>query len=447
MEELLKYLADTYPRTTKLYPIGHSWEERTIWCLEISSNGKRDGKTPLALCNNIHGDECESAEGAAYTAWWLASGFAANDAAVKDALDGYVWYIIPIMNVDGYVRSTYSATRQNMRPRGNGLDEPTDRDGDGKTGGMFVGSSATTPPYGGGTPSTSRYAVDYPLDQITDSANNYLGLEGYDGNGDGRFGNSTKQSAIDMNRSFDHFWTLYRPTNTYSTAAGYPLLGASDTWNASATSRSAGPGPASEPEVQAIQNFFIFNPVRAMIAGHTGSQNVFYPWCYTSDRIPEPDYTLMSTTAQRMCTAFTTKVRTVRPSNVGNYTPNQSYRDYPTSSEMIDWLYARMGTHAYTVEVYASGSGSSSWGTSGAYTFPARWVYYGPVTDGRAEPNRRTYEHVWIYTTAAQAGGRTEAPADQYILCDGFKDCSLQMAFAEARYSPHPGTPAWMIKY
>ena len=444
-EELFRYLANTYPQTVKLYSIGHTWEERTLWCLEISSDGKSAGKTPVSLVGNIHGGEQEGAECVAYTAWWLISGFAANNAEAVKALDGYVWYIIPVMNADGYERSMYSNTRQNMRPRGLGLDEYFDRSDDGKVGQMFAGSTATVAPYNGGSPNTSNWAVDFALDQITDSANNYLGYEAFDTNSDGRFGNSTKQSAIDLNRSFDYLWTLYRPANTSSTAAGFPLWGASGTWNATDTARNAGPGPASEPEVQAIQNFFTFNPPRAMITAHTGIQCVLYPWCYTPE--PATDYAHMSATAEKMRAAFQDTVQTVRPR--ARYYQMQSYFDYPTAAEMIDWLYGRLGTHAYTVEVWSRGTGNATTSTNWDDTtwwnenFPARWTYLGQVRDGRSGNNARTYDNVWIYYSTTQIRNG-EAPPDQFIMGEGFKNCALQMAFSEPAYSPHPGAPTWM---
>lgn len=444
-EALFKYLQATYPNNVKLYPIGHTWEERTIWCLEISSNGKSDGKTPLAIVSNIHGGEQESAECASYTAWWLASGFAANDPAAIKALDGYVWYIIPIMNVDGYVRSMYSNTRPNMRPRGVGRDEYFDRNGDGKVGQMFAGASATSPPYNGtSSVTTSRYAKDYTAPQNTTDGYNYLGYEAYDTNNDGIFGNDTKASNIDLNRSFDHFWTLYRPANASSQADGYYALGASGTWNDNVNTRNAGPGPASEPEVQAIQNFFSFVPPRAMITGHTGIQCVLYPWCYTRDRAP--DYAHMSATAEKMRAAFQTTTTSVRPR--ARYYQMQSYFDYPTSSEMIDWLYGRLGTHAYTVEVYAGGTGNNTstnwddttwWNTN----FPFRWAYLGAVRDHQSGAAQRSYDNVWIYYSTTQIR-RGEAPPDQYIMGEGFKDCALAMAESEPKNSPHPGAPGWM---
>jgi hypothetical protein len=445
-EMLFKYLRARFPQTVKLYSIGRTWEERNIWCLEISSNGKSEGKTPVAIVGNIHGGEQESAECAAYTAWWLATGYAAVNSAAYNALNGYVWYIIPVMNADGYVRSMYSNTRPNMRPRGLGRDEYFDRNGDGKVGQMFAGTSSTDPPYGGGTPNTSNWAADFALNLITDTANNYLGYEAYDTSATGKFGDSTKQSAIDLNRSFDYFWTLYRPGNASSTAAGLPALGADGTWNDSATARSAGPYPASEPEVKAIQDFFTFVPARAMITGHTGIQCVLYPWCYTPN--PTDDHAIMSATAEKMRVAYEAAVQKVRP-NVRFY-QMQSYFDYPTAAEMIDWLYGRLGTHAYTVEVYSRGAANAAgtncvWDDTAYWNdnFSAKWVYFGQVRDGRSGANQRTYNNTWIYYNATQ-NRCGEAPPDQYIMAEGFKDCALEMALSEPRNTPHPGAPLWM---
>ena len=447
-ESLFKYLDDTYSHVKK-YSIGHTWEERNLWCLEISSGGNGI-KTPIAVIGNIHGGEHESAATVAYTAWWLATGYAAGDAEAVDALDGYIYYIIPVMNADGYERSMYVNTRQNMRPRGLARDEYFDINNDGKVGNMFVGTNDTTPPTPAST-NTNTWAGHADNDG---DAYNFLGLESYDTNNNGRFGDSTKQSAIDMNRSFDFLWTLYRPENAASIAAGYTLLGASGTWNDDATLRSAGPGPASEPEVQAIQNFLTIKPPAALVSAHTGIQCVLYPWCYTE--LPTDDHAFFAATAESMRAAFEATVRDVR--RVDEYEckfyVKQSYDDYPTSSEMIDWAYARLGTHAYTIEVYSQGnqSGSASsdshyrWNDAAYWStyFPSNWKYLGQLSDGRTGGSKKTYDNVWInYTTAQMRAG--EAPPDQYIMCEGFKNAVLEMAYAEDRATKHPDAPDWML--
>ena len=58
MEELVK----TYPDYCTLYSIGHTSQERNLWCLEITNSKKAsDGKTGIGVFGNIHGGEMESA--------------------------------------------------------------------------------------------------------------------------------------------------------------------------------------------------------------------------------------------------------------------------------------------------------------------------------------------------------------------------------------------------
>ncbi|MCL1816465.1 MAG: hypothetical protein FWG43_02545, partial [Clostridiales bacterium] len=108
----------------------------------------------------------------------------------------------------------------------------------------------------------------------------------------------------------------------------------------------------------------------------------------------------------------------------------------------------RLGTHAYTVEVYNRGTANATncvwddnawWNTN----FPAQWTYMGQVRDGRSGSNQRTYANTWIYYSTSQIRCG-EAPPDQYIMTEGFKNCALKMALNEPRNTPHPGAPAWM---
>jgi hypothetical protein len=428
-ETLYKELAATYPDTVKLYSIGHTWEERPLWCLEISADVRSPqtaGKTPIALIGNIHGGEHESGESVAYTAWWLPSAYAAGDPEAKRAMEGYVTYVIPVMNPDGYVNSFYRGTRQNMRPMDkNGVGGPysdsyVDLNGDGKIGQMYLGGTADAPP-------ASR------------PSSNLLGYESRDGDGNGVFGDDLKGSNIDLNRTFDYLWNFYRPYETPSKGA--------NAWS------SAGPDAASEPEVRAIQNFLTARPPAALISAHTGIQCVLYPWCYAPNdaaNMPASDIAFFETTAEAMRATYEKTVQTVRPN--ARFYVKQSYDDYPTSAELIDWAYGRLGTHAYTVEVYSGGTPSANPANDSHYrwddaawsgSFRDKWDYLGTVTDGQRGAAQQRYENVWIYTSAAQQR-LGEAPPDQQIMGEGFKDCALTMIFSEPAYTPHADAPEWL---
>ena len=76
---------------------------------------------------------------------------------------------------------------------------------------------------------------------------------------------------------------------------------------------------------------------RAAAAYHSGMEGVLWPWCYTGQRNADYDtfYTLSKIAAEAM--------------GMSKYI--QSYRDYPTNGEFIDYEYMTHGTLAVTFEV------------------------------------------------------------------------------------------------
>jgi len=78
---------------------------------------------------------------------------------------------------------------------------------------------------------------------------------------------------------------------------------------------------------------------RAAAAYHAGMEAVLWPWCYSAQRNPENDtfYTIAKTVAQAL--------------RVPHY--QQSYADYPTRGEFIDYMYMTQGTLALTFELSA----------------------------------------------------------------------------------------------
>jgi predicted deacylase len=76
---------------------------------------------------------------------------------------------------------------------------------------------------------------------------------------------------------------------------------------------------------------------RAAAAYHSGIEEVLYSWCYTSD--PTKDNDLLYTFAKTAATAM----------GMNRYL--QSYDDYETEGEFIDYAYMTQGTFALTYEV------------------------------------------------------------------------------------------------
>lgn len=69
-EKQLASINQAYPSITSLYPIGHSWQERALWCMELTDPSvDKEEKTGIAVLANIHGGERESAACAMYFAW------------------------------------------------------------------------------------------------------------------------------------------------------------------------------------------------------------------------------------------------------------------------------------------------------------------------------------------------------------------------------------------
>lgn len=411
LESQLSEINQTYPEITSLYPIGHSWQERTLWCMELTdpSVDKAD-KTGVAVMANIHGGERESAACAMYFAWWLAEN--SQTERVAQILSDYVVYIVPVINPDGYEQSFVCNTRQNLRPvdaNGDGTafsDPYTDVDGDGFIATLYRGMADAQP-----DPKTPEI----------------FGMESPDWDKNGVLGDDPRNSGIDMNRTFDYQWNRY-DVDTVETG----VIGAN------AYSR-AGAAPASEPEVQAIQNFLLNNEIDALASLHTGIQSVLYPWCYRAyDASQDSESILyMKEVAQKMAEAF-------QETTGRGFYSKSSYEDYPTSAELIDYAYGRLNIDAYTIEVYSGGKSEDGdiskckWEDE----LPeATWKFYTQdelaamgldlqtLIDRKGQPLRYG-EGLWFYTSARAQTVNT-APQDQQLMAEGCKDALLVMIDSE----------------
>ena len=413
LEGQLQAMAKAYPKLTDLYSIGTSWQERDLWCLEITGNtGNKDNKTGIGVIANIHGGERESAASAMYTAWWFLLN--SDTAYVKNILKNYVLYIVPVMNPDGYEQSFVNNNRPNLRPtdhNGNGVpfsDPYTDINGD-----TFISTLYR------GTPT-----------QIDTKAK--FGMESPDWDKNGVLGDDPRSSGIDMNRTFDYQWNRY---DIETAVNGYDSNQVGQhAWS------SGGTAPATEPEVKAIQSFLYNTPMHAMATLHTGIQCVLYPWCYRAYDETNPkdaDIPFMKETAAKMCAAW------AEGADSDCYTMD-SYHDYITSAEMIDYAYGRLGIHAYTIEVYDGSKWEDTPKTKDVFhtyeELKAMGLDVTKITDANGVGLAES-EGLWFRTSTKDQMVH-KAPEHQDQMCEG----TLQSILVMIESEPH-GDGAQVPRY
>jgi len=136
-------------------------------------------------------------------------------------------------------------------------------------------------------------------------------------NQDGGFG-------VDPNRNYGYFW-------------GIDDLGSSPDPN-SDTYR--GPGPFSEPEIQAVRDFCLARPnIRLAVNYHSYSNLLLYPWGYEASFAP--DHALFAAIADS-ATSF------------NGYAPGPGWGLYLTNGDSDDWMYGVPGILSFTPEVGSS---------------------------------------------------------------------------------------------
>ena len=304
---MLTELEKAYPEYAELSSIGKTTKENDIKLLTITNeNSKNKNKKGVAYLANIHGDERESGESAAYTAAWLLENL--DDPMVKEMLERNIIYIIPILNPDSHDIFEYFVR---------GTSQLLDKNGD-------------------GIPSNDLYA-DITGDEwigylyTTDESKTRTGDIGYESkdlDGNGWLGDDSWASGYDINRNFDFQWA---PEHAGT---------------------SGGLSAASEIETQHIQNFLKETPLDALVTVHTGIQAVLYPWGYRdtdqSNHEEVADIEFMANTAEKMRKA-------IEQTTERNYYVSNSYHDYQTYSELLDYAYGVHGIHTYTMEVICEG--------------------------------------------------------------------------------------------
>jgi hypothetical protein len=102
VEQILQTTAQNYPEITSLYSIGKTFEDRDIWCLEITDNpGVDEDETGVFFMGLHHAREWPTLEICLYIIENLTSNYNV-DSAITNLINNRRIWIIPCVNPDGY---------------------------------------------------------------------------------------------------------------------------------------------------------------------------------------------------------------------------------------------------------------------------------------------------------------------------------------------------------
>ncbi|MEM0492705.1 MAG: M14 family zinc carboxypeptidase [Candidatus Thermoplasmatota archaeon] len=105
IEQIMQTIATNYPSITRLYSIGGTYQNRQIWCIEITDNpGVAEGEPGVFFMGLHHAREWPTVEICLYIANQLTSLYGSDPVITNMVNNRRIW-IVPCVNPDGYYRS------------------------------------------------------------------------------------------------------------------------------------------------------------------------------------------------------------------------------------------------------------------------------------------------------------------------------------------------------
>lgn len=289
----MKKIADENAGIVRPVTIGKTFQGREIQGLEIADNvNGDDGRPVFFLMAEHHAREWPSLEAAMEYAHMLVQ--QQSDPRIASMLAHVRTVVVPVVNVDGYNSSRSAVSPADTLRDLNGGEE--------------------IDPTGAGLPPSTVESVAPPG-----------GIAAYRRkNCDGEFSDNPEvpcelQYGIDPNRNYGNLW---------GGAGGSP----------DPTSQSYhGPGPRSEPEVQAVWNYARTHQVTTLISLHNVAALVLRP-PGLHDGGKAPDEQRLKEIGDAMA-------------NATGYTSEFGFQLYDTAGTTEDDTYAAQGGYGYTIEI------------------------------------------------------------------------------------------------
>ncbi|RWA07016.1 hypothetical protein EKO27_g8087, partial [Xylaria grammica] len=119
----VQYWADlhaAFPNNSELIVAGTSFEGRPIQGIHLWGAAGKDSKPAIFFNGNVHAREWITSVVVEYILYQLVTGYP-SDALVKKVLDNYDFYVLPVVNPDGFVytQTTNRLWRKNRQTRSN----------------------------------------------------------------------------------------------------------------------------------------------------------------------------------------------------------------------------------------------------------------------------------------------------------------------------------------
>ncbi|KAF3064114.1 hypothetical protein GL218_01793 [Daldinia childiae] len=114
----LKDIQSSFSSNSELITAGKSFEGRDIQGIHLWGSGGKDSKPAVYFHGNVHAREWISSKVVEYLTYQLVANYN-NDTTIKGFLDSYDFYILPIVNPDGflYTQTTNRLWRKNRQTR------------------------------------------------------------------------------------------------------------------------------------------------------------------------------------------------------------------------------------------------------------------------------------------------------------------------------------------